>query len=86
MPPARSRPQHDDSRSETSSTKEKVGTHSTNTANGKSKRAGGNTQATSSLRDVVTADSGATGSAAGTVEAQGVSTFRTVSARGTTYQ
>lgn len=75
MPAARSRPQHDDSRSESSSTKEKAGSHSTTTVNGKNRRGGNSTQASSSLRDVVTADSNAAGGANGNAEgAQGVST------------
>lgn len=53
MPPSRPRAQPDDSRSEGSSTKEKVGTP--NTVNGKGRRIGGTAAPGSSLRDVVTA-------------------------------
>ena len=54
MPPLRSRPQPEDSRSEASSTKEKVHATTATTANSK-RRAGGNATIGSSLRDVVTA-------------------------------
>lgn len=69
MPPAKSRPQPDDSRSEASSTKEKAGTNSTSATNGKNRRTGGATTTGSGLRDVVTASSenaavGASGTAA----------------------
>ncbi|PSS25618.1 hypothetical protein M430DRAFT_25396 [Amorphotheca resinae ATCC 22711] len=54
MAPSRPRPQQDDSRSEASSTKEKIGTSSSSAGNGKGRRPG-NTAPASSLRDVVTA-------------------------------
>jgi hypothetical protein len=55
MPPAKSKAQPDDSRSEASSTKEKLGTNSSTTVNGKARRNGGATNGGSSLRDVVSA-------------------------------
>lgn len=55
MPPPRSKPQPDDSRSETSSIKEKAGTNASNLPNGKARRVGGTAAIGSSLRDVVTA-------------------------------
>lgn len=64
MPPPRSRPQPDDSRSEASSTKEKAGISSSLTAiNGKGRRVGNPAVTGSSLRDVVTA--GPSGTVAG---------------------
>ncbi|KAH8804987.1 hypothetical protein F5884DRAFT_436880 [Xylogone sp. PMI_703] len=59
MPPARSRPQADDSRSEASSTKEKTGTNSSSAPNGKNRRVANNLGPASSLRDVAMADSDA---------------------------
>jgi hypothetical protein len=61
MPPPRSRPQPDDSRSEASSTKEKLNTNTANTQNGKGRRVGSTAVAGSSLRDVVTAGQNTTG-------------------------
>lgn len=55
MPPPRSKAQPDDSRSEASSTKEKVGSSSLIAINGKGRRVGNSAVAGSSLRDVVTA-------------------------------
>ena len=55
MPPAKPRPQQDDSRSEASSTKEKGGSNPTTAINGKGRRVGGSTGTGSGLRDVVTA-------------------------------
>jgi len=55
MAPSRSRPQADDSRSEASSTKEKLPISTTSALNGKGRRVGGNAVTGSSLRDVVTA-------------------------------
>lgn len=55
MPPSRPRAQPDDSRSEASSTKEKVGTSMSNAINGKGRRIGSTAAPGSSLRDVVTA-------------------------------
>lgn len=55
MPPQRSRAQPDDSRSEASSTKEKLTTSTTNGVNGKGRRVGGNGATGSLLRDAVTA-------------------------------
>jgi len=55
MAPSRSRPQADDSRSEASSTKEKLGTSTASALNGKGRRVGSNAVTGSSLRDVVTA-------------------------------
>jgi len=60
MPPARSRPQHDDSRSDASSTKAPVGSSISRTTNDKNRRTGGNGVGGSSLRDVVTAGSSQT--------------------------
>jgi hypothetical protein len=54
MPPPRPRAQPDDSRSEASSTREKLGTSTSNAVNGKGRRIGAIT-AGSSLRDVVSA-------------------------------
>lgn len=55
MPPPRSRPQPDDSRSEASSTKEKIGTSNSVVAiNGKARRVVSAITVGSSLRDVVT--------------------------------
>lgn len=74
MAPPRSRPQPaDDSRSEASSTKEKIGASSANTVNGKNRRVAGTTASGSSLRDVVTAGSsgGAVAGAAGPVTSEG---------------
>lgn len=74
MAPPRSRPQPaDDSRSEASSTKEKIGASSANTVNGKNRRVAGTTAIGSSLRDVVTAGSsgGAAAGAAGLVTLEG---------------
>jgi len=70
MPPPRSRPQPEDSRSEASSTKEKVHPTTVSTVNGK-RRAGANATAGSSLRDVITAGQNvaASGSAATNSEA-----------------
>ncbi|RFU28274.1 hypothetical protein B7463_g8057, partial [Scytalidium lignicola] len=59
MHPPRPRHQPDDSRSEASSTKEKVGTNSSSAANGKSRRVANNLGPASSLRDVVMAESSA---------------------------
>jgi len=69
MPPPRSRPPPDDSRSEASSTKEKVGTATTTGPNGKGRRIAGNPAGGSSLRDVVTAGPNGTagGASSGTV-------------------
>ena len=55
MPPPKSRPQPDDSRSETSSTKEKLSTSGMPALNGKGRRMAGSTAVGSSLRDVITA-------------------------------
>jgi hypothetical protein len=55
MPPPRSRPQPDDSRSEASSTKEKLSTSTMAGLNGKGRRIAGSTATGSSLRDVITA-------------------------------
>lgn len=55
MAPPRSKPPPDDSRSEASSTKEKVGASNTTALNGKNRRVPGSTTGVSSLRDVVTA-------------------------------
>jgi hypothetical protein len=57
MAPPRSRPPPDDSRSEASSTKEKVPTSNSTALNGKNRRVPGSTTGGSSLRDVVTAGS-----------------------------
>lgn len=57
MAPPRSRPPPDDSRSEASSTKEKVPASNSTALNGKSRRVPGSTTGGSSLRDVVTAGS-----------------------------
>ena len=67
MAPPRSKPQHDDSRSEASSTKEKAGASSSNALNGKARRAGGTAGTGSSLRDVVSA--GQSSTAVGNTEA-----------------
>ncbi|TVY18004.1 hypothetical protein LARI1_G004450 [Lachnellula arida] len=67
MAPPRSKPQHDDSRSEASSTKEKAGPSSSNAPNGKGRRAGGTAAGGSSLRDVVSV--GHNNTAAGNTEA-----------------
>ncbi|KAG0649342.1 hypothetical protein D0Z07_4506, partial [Hyphodiscus hymeniophilus] len=64
MPPPRSRPQPDDSRSEASSTKEKLASSAIATINGKGRRVANSAVTGSSLRDVVTA--GPSGTAAGT--------------------
>jgi len=67
MPPSRSRPQPDDSRSEASSTKEKSGTNTAIATNGKGRRTGNSALAGSSLRDVVTVtQSGTIGGGPGT--------------------
>jgi hypothetical protein len=63
MPPPRAKPQPEDSRSEASSTKEKVATSTANALNGKGRRPAGSIAAGSSLRDVVTA--GPSGTAVG---------------------
>jgi hypothetical protein len=64
MPPSRPKPQPDDSRSEASSTKERVGTAGTLAAmNGKGRRNGNGAVTSSSLRDVTTA--GQSGTVAG---------------------
>jgi len=55
MPPARSRPQNDDSRSDASSTKAQVGSSISRTTHDKNRRTGGNGAGGSNLRDVVTA-------------------------------
>lgn len=55
MPPPRSRPQPDDSRSEASSTKEKINPSAVAAVNGKGRRVASSAVAGSSLRDVVTA-------------------------------
>lgn len=55
MAPPKSKPPPDDSRSEASSTKEKVGASNSTTLNGKTRRVPGSTTGGSSLRDVVTA-------------------------------
>jgi hypothetical protein len=55
MPPAKSKPQPDDSRSEASSTKEKLATSSSTTVNGKARRNGISTNGGSSLKDVISA-------------------------------
>jgi len=60
MPPPRSRPQPDDSRSEASSTKEKAGTSTAGSLNGKGRRVTSSVNAASSLRDVITAGTGST--------------------------
>lgn len=67
MAPPRSKPQHDDSRSEASSTKEKAGPSSSNAPNGKGRRVGGTAAGGSSLRDVVSA--GQNNAAVGNTEA-----------------
>jgi len=64
MAPPRSKPPPDDSRSEASSTREKVGASNSTALNGKNRRVTGSTTGTSSLRDVVTA--GPSSTAAGT--------------------
>lgn len=64
MAPPRSKPQPDDSRSEASSTKERITTSTASATNGKGRRVTGNVAGGSSLRDVVTA--GPSGTAAGT--------------------
>ncbi|RDW92130.1 hypothetical protein BP5796_01524 [Coleophoma crateriformis] len=56
MPPQRTRP--DDSRSEASSTKEKVTATTASASNSKGRRTAANTTTGSSLRDVVTAGTG----------------------------
>jgi hypothetical protein len=58
MPPAKSRPQPDDSRSEASSTKEKLATSSSTLVNGKARRNGVPTNGGSSLKDVISAGTG----------------------------
>ena len=63
MPPPRAKPQPEDSRSEASSTKEKVATSTASALNGKGRRPVGSIAAGSSLRDVVTA--GPSGTAVG---------------------
>jgi hypothetical protein len=63
MPPPRAKPQPEDSRSEASSTKEKVATSTASALSGKGRRPGGNIATGSSLRDVVTA--GPNGTAVG---------------------
>ncbi|KAF4619087.1 hypothetical protein G7Y89_g14760 [Cudoniella acicularis] len=69
MPPPKSKPQPDDSRSEASSTKEKVGSSSA-AVNGKARRIPGTATTGSSLRDVVTAGSNnATAGASGAMTA-----------------
>ncbi|EPE31345.1 hypothetical protein GLAREA_12648 [Glarea lozoyensis ATCC 20868] len=55
MPPAKSKAQPDDSRSEASSTKEKLATNSSSAVNGKARRNGAPANGGSSLRDVVSA-------------------------------
>jgi hypothetical protein len=55
MAPPRAKPPPDDSRSEASSTKEKVGVSNSTALNGKNRRVPGSTTGGSSLRDVVTA-------------------------------
>lgn len=70
MAPPRSRPPPDDSRSEASSTKEKVGTNLTSNVNGKGRRVAGNTTGASSLRDVVTAGQSTAGGASSTALAE----------------
>jgi hypothetical protein len=60
MAPPRSKPQHDDSRSESSSTKEKAWAGSSNAPNGKARRVGGTAGTGSSLRDVVSAGQSST--------------------------
>jgi len=55
MPPPRAKPQPEDSRSEASSTKEKVATSTASALNGKGRRPAGIIAAASSLRDVITA-------------------------------
>lgn len=61
MAPPRSRPPPEDSRSEASSTKEKVTASNSNALNGKNRRVPGSTTGGSSLRDVVTAGPSNTG-------------------------
>lgn len=63
MPPPRSRPQPDDSRSEASSTKDKINTSTGAAINGKGRRVANSAATGSSLRDVVTA--GPSGTTAG---------------------
>jgi len=71
MAPPRSKPQPDDSRSEASSTKERVGTSTAILPNGKGRRVPANTTGSSSLRDVVTAGpSGTIGGASMTAVAE----------------
>jgi len=60
MAPSRSRPQADDSRSEASSTKEKLPISTASALNGKGRRVGVNAVTGSSLRDVVTASQNGT--------------------------
>jgi len=67
MAPPRSRPPPDDSRSEASSTREKAGTNTTTTLNGKGRRVTGNATGGSLLRDVVTAGPNAVGGPSSTV-------------------
>ena len=55
MPPAKSKAQPDDSRSEASSTREKLAANSSTAFNGKARRNGGAPNGGSSLRDVVSA-------------------------------
>lgn len=55
MAPPRSKPPPDDSRSEASSTKEKVGASNSAALNGKNRRVAGSATGGSSLRDVLTA-------------------------------
>lgn len=64
MPPSKPRPMPEDSRSETSSTKEKVGT--TIPSNGKARRVTSSAAIASSLRDVVTVGTATTTVGAGT--------------------
>ncbi|KAE8450564.1 hypothetical protein EG329_006295 [Mollisiaceae sp. DMI_Dod_QoI] len=66
MAPPRSRPPPDDSRSEASSTKEKVGTNTNTTFNGKGRRVPGNATGGSSLRDVITAGPSTAGGSSST--------------------
>jgi len=66
MPPTKSRPQPDDSRSEASSTKEKAGVGATAAHNGKGRRVANAVAIGSSLRDVTTA--GSSGMPAGASE------------------
>ncbi|CZR62394.1 related to SAP30 Subunit of the histone deacetylase B complex [Phialocephala subalpina] len=70
MAPPRSRPPPDDSRSEASSTKEKVGTNTTTNPNGKGRRVAGTANGASSLRDVVTAGPSTAGGPSSTALAE----------------